>query len=282
MNLFKYISIVLLFSFSFDVKSQVFTSSEVSTIPYLNFTYSEIEVTGISPINCDFTVCIDVSHDRIADVEVALIAPSGTYVYLAFDNGGLGDDYINTCFSMSASVNITDGTPPFTGDYIPQEDMSVFNGESAIGTWQLAVLDDQSGITGTLDGWSIDFSCVTSDCEAGEEEFVLNLFDSFGDGWDHGNGHLVTIDDIDYGGLEFVTGTSFSYIICLDTSQCYDITFTDGGFWEDECSFNIETLDGTVLYSGDYLIEDDNFGDCTTPSNCDDGEGEFTLNLVDS
>jgi hypothetical protein len=183
---------------------------------------------------------------------------------------------------MSASVNITDGTPPFTGDYIPQEDMSVFNGESAIGTWQLAVLDDQSGITGTLDGWSIDFSCVTSDCEAADEEFVLNLFDSFGDGWDHGNGHLVTIDDIDYGGLEFVTGTSFSYIICLDTSQCYDITFTDGGSWEGECSFNIETLDGTVLYSGDYLIEDDNFGDCTTPSNCDDGEGEFTLNLFDS
>ena len=282
MNLFKYISIVLLFTFSFDVKSQVFTSSEVSTIPYLNFTYSEIEVTGISPINCDFTVCIDVSHDRIADVEVALIAPSGTYVYLAFDNGGLGDDYINTCFSMSASVNITDGTPPFTGDYIPQEDMSVFNGESAIGTWQLAVLDDQSGVTGTLDGWSIDFSCVTSDCEAGEEEFVLNLFDSYGDGWDHGNGHLVTIDDLDYGGLEFATGTSFSYIICLDTNQCYDITFTDGGLWEGECSFNIETLDGTVLYSGDYLIEDDNFGDCTTPSNCDEGEGEFTLNLFDS
>jgi len=140
----------------------VFTSNEVSTIPYFDITYSEIEVTGISTINCDFTVCIDVSHERIADVEVALISPNGTFVTLAHDNGGFGDDYINTCFSMSASVNITDGTPPFTGDYIPQEDMSVFDGESPNGTWQLAVLDDQFGVTGTLDGWSIDFSCVTS------------------------------------------------------------------------------------------------------------------------
>ncbi|MBL6657065.1 MAG: proprotein convertase P-domain-containing protein [Flavobacteriales bacterium] len=261
----------MFFTLSFDVKSQVFSSSEVSTIPYLNFTYSEIEVTGISTVNCDFTVCIDVSHDRISDVEVALIAPSGTYVYLAFDNGGLGDDYINTCFSMGASVNITDGTPPFTGDYIPQEDMSVFNNESAVGTWQLAVLDNQSGVTGTLDGWSIDFSCVTSDCEVGEEEFVLNLFDSWGDGWDHGSGHLVTINGVDYGGLEFVTGNNFTYDICLDTAECYEISFTDGGLWEYECSFNIQSADGSILYSGDYTIEDEIFGEgcgCTDPAAC--------------
>ncbi|MDB2613416.1 hypothetical protein N9Y89_01495 [bacterium] len=55
---------------------------------------------------------------------------------------------------------------------------------------------------------TLSFDAKSQDCEVGEEEFVLNLFDSWGDGWDHGSGHLVTIDDIDYGGLEFVELTT--------------------------------------------------------------------------
>ena len=43
-----------------------------------------------------------------------------------------------------------------------------------------------------------------------KEEGTFNLFDSYGDGWDHGSGHLVTINGVDYGGYDFTTGNSFS------------------------------------------------------------------------
>lgn len=241
-------------------------------IPTYSYLYLPIEVSGVGIINCDFEVCVDISHSWVGDLNIALIAPDGTtYIYLSTQNGGSGNNYSNTCFSMDATTNITSGSPPFSGEYIPEGDIGDFYGMNANGTWQLAVADLLFLFTGSVNSWSLDFSCVTSNCEEGETDFTLNLFDSYGDGWDHGNGHLVTINDVDYGGFDFTTGNNYSYNICLDTTECYDISFTDGGLWEYECSFNLETLDGDIFYSGDYTIEDESFGEgcgCTDPSAC--------------
>ena len=70
-------------------------------------------------------------------------------------------------------------------------------------------------------------------------------------GWDHGSGHLVTINGVDYGGYDFTTGISFSYTICLDPTDCLDFSFTDGGPWEDECSYNLVNS-GVTIFSGDH------------------------------
>ena len=77
------------------------------------------------------------------------------------------------------------------------------------GVWTLLIRDDLWLFSGILNSWSIDFTCE-AECEEGEELYTLNLFDSYGDGWDHGSGHLVTINGVDYGGYDFTTGTSFS------------------------------------------------------------------------
>ena len=195
-----------------------------------------LNVNSVGTINCDITVCLDISHTYTDDLDIRLISPSGTIVYLSTDNGGAGDNYTNTCFTTSATTNITAGNAPFTGDYVPEGNLSSFNGQNANGQWRLQIRDDDWIFSGTLNSWSIDFTCQ-ADCEDGEEGYTLNLFDSYGDGWDHGSGHLVTINGVDYGGYDFTTGTFYSYTICLDPTDCFDISFTDGGPWEDECSY---------------------------------------------
>ena len=279
---FRYIFVALMFFVFTEAKSQVFTGGG-GAIPTNSYVYIPINVSGVGLIDCNFEVCIDITHSFVGDLNISLIAPDGTtFVTLSGQNGGAGNNYTNTCFSMGASTNIMSGTAPFSGDFIPEESLNVFTGTNANGVWQLAVIDLVPFDNGTVDSWSIDFSCVNSNCDNGEVEYVLNLFDSFGDGWDHGSGHLVTIDGVDYGGYDFTTGNSYSYNICLDPLECYDISFTDGGLWEYECSFNIETLEGAVIYSGNYTIQDDDFGNCSSTSNCDEGEVDFVLNLYDS
>ena len=238
-----------------------------------------LNVNSVGTINCDITVCLDISHTYTDDLDIRLISPSGTIVYLSTDNGGAGDNYTNTCFTTSATTNITAGNAPFTGDYVPEGNLSSFNGQNANGQWRLQIRDDDWIFSGTLNSWSIDFTCQ-ADCEDGEEGYTLNLFDSYGDGWDHGSGHLVTINGVDYGGYDFTTGTFYSYTICLDPTDCFDISFTDGGPWEYECSYELVNNLGVTIFSGNHLTADQTIGDCevggcTDPVACNyDSEAE--------
>ena len=238
-----------------------------------------LNVNSVGTINCDITVCLDISHTYTDDLDIRLISPSGSIVYLSTDNGGAGDNYTNTCFTTSATTNITAGNAPFTGDYVPEGNLSSFNGQNANGQWRLQIRDDDWIFSGTLNSWSIDFTCQ-ADCEDGEEGYTLNLFDSYGDGWDHGSGHLVTINGVDYGGYDFTTGTFYSYTICLDPTDCFDISFTDGGPWEYECSYELVNNLGVTIFSGNHLTADQTIGDCevggcTDPVACNyDSEAE--------
>tara|TARA_Y100000385_G_scaffold150020_1_gene155524 strand:- start:23220 stop:27650 length:4431 start_codon:yes stop_codon:yes gene_type:complete len=238
-----------------------------------------LNVNSVGTINCDITVCLDISHTYTDDLDIRLISPSGTIVYLSTDNGGAGDNYTNTCFTTSATTNITAGNAPFTGDYVPEGNLSSFNGQNANGQWRLQIRDDDWIFSGTLNSWSIDFTCQ-ADCEDGEEGYTLNLFDSYGDGWDHGSGHLVTINGVDYGGYDFTTGTFYSYTICLDPTDCFDISFTDGGPWEYECSYELVNNLGVTIFSGNHSTADQTIGDCevggcTDPVACNyDSEAE--------
>jgi len=244
--------------------------------PWLDY---YLNVNSVGTINCDITVCLDISHTYTDDLDIRLISPSGTIVYLSTDNGGAGDNYTNTCFTTSATTNITAGNAPFTGDYVPEGNLSSFNGQNANGQWRLQIRDDDWIFSGTLNSWSIDFTCQ-ADCEDGEEGYTLNLFDSYGDGWDHGSGHLVTINGVDYGGYDFTTGTFYSYTICLDPTDCFDISFTDGGPWEYECSYELVNNLGVTIFSGNHLTADQTIGDCevggcTDPVACNyDSEAE--------
>jgi len=272
-KLFRYL-IIFIFTFHLSIsKAQEFNgnggnipdASFFGPSPWTNF---NINVNSIGTINCDITVCINITHPFTDDLDIRLVSPSGTIIYLSTDNGGAGDNYNGTCFTMGANTEVTEGFAPFNGNYVPEDNLSYLIGENANGLWQLQIRDDDWLFSGSLISWSIDFTCQ-SDCDVGEEQYTLNLFDSYGDGWDHGTGHLVTINGVDYGGYDFTTGNSYSYTICLDPTDCIDISFTDGGLWEYECSYTLENNSGITIFSGNHLTIGQTIGDCAI-SGCTD------------
>lgn len=108
------------------------------------------------------SVCIDVTHTFDADLDIYLISPLGTQIELTTDNGGLGDNYTNTCFDMTALTAVTAGVAPFSGSFIPEGTFNAFNGENANGDWKLWLVDDLGGDFGTLNSWTITFAGINN------------------------------------------------------------------------------------------------------------------------
>ncbi len=129
-----------------------------------NFVIFPINVTGLTPSVLDSTfglesVCIDAVHTWLDDLTITLVTPGGTKILLAEHNGGDSDYYTNTCFDDVSPVSINSGSPPFTGNYRPEEDLGyINNGQNGNGTWYLSILDTYPfADAGTLNNWSITF-----------------------------------------------------------------------------------------------------------------------------
>jgi gliding motility-associated-like protein len=112
------------------------------------------------PITQIESVCVNIEHNYDADVEIRLQAPNGTIIELSTDNGGSGDDYLNTCFTPVAVTPITSGTAPFTGDWQPEGNWADLIGSSITGDWTLLVADDQNGFSGVFIDWAITFNII--------------------------------------------------------------------------------------------------------------------------
>jgi gliding motility-associated-like protein len=128
-----------------------------------------INVTGVGPLTGTYglkSVCIDITHPYDADLIIFLKAPNGEYIPLSGipglfgdGNGADGDNYTNTCFSMTATTPISMGTAPFTGTFIPEYPLGWFNDNNinGNGTWSLCVEDIAEGDIGNVNSWSITF-----------------------------------------------------------------------------------------------------------------------------
>lgn len=133
-------------------------------------TISPINVIGVQPLvvqpDVIKSVCINVEHRWISDVDVFLFAPNGQFIELTTDNGKSGDDYFQTCFTPTATNPINFGSQapstaaPFTGDWMPEGSFEDLYGSPTNGEWQLAIKIDQQGFSGTLLDWSICFNPV--------------------------------------------------------------------------------------------------------------------------
>lgn len=134
-------------------------------------TISEIVVDSIMPQilgpGVIQSVCFTIQHKWVDDLDIYLVAPGGQFIELTSDNGANCDDYISTCFTPTAGTVInflplgfTCGpgeNPPFTGDFLPEGVWSDLYGSPTNGTWQLLMIDDSQGFSGTLVEWSITF-----------------------------------------------------------------------------------------------------------------------------
>jgi len=131
------------------------------------------------------SVCVNINHTKVQEVDIFLLAPSGKFIELSTDNGGLDDHYQNTCFTPTATTPIQAGVAPFLGDFLPEGDFDFLNGEQVNEVWTLMVRDDDGiggtgNIKGTMLNWSINFNAdyqVTYAWEASDSLSCLDCLD---------------------------------------------------------------------------------------------------------
>ena len=117
---------------------------------------NSININGSTFANAIVSVTIDsLTHTYDGDLKIELISPSGSSIILANSVGGAGDNFIRTRF-VSTGTAITNGTAPFTGNFVPSA--GSFSGltGSANGVWSLKITDLGSTDIGTLWKWSIE------------------------------------------------------------------------------------------------------------------------------
>lgn len=112
-----------------------------------------------NPVANIVSVCVDLETDFLADIQLFLVSPNNQTLMLSTNNGGSGDNYTQTCFKPTATTSITNGTPPFTGNFQPEGNWTALNGAPINGNWKLKV-SDAFGINsfGNLNWWSITFN----------------------------------------------------------------------------------------------------------------------------
>jgi gliding motility-associated-like protein len=134
-----------------------------SVIPTNSFLDAPIPVSGVggTTVNANtiVSVCVDITHLVASDIDMWLVAPNGAVMELSTDNGlAGGSNYTNTCFTATATSNITSGSPPFTGSFQPEGSWSTLFGSAINGTWFLRVSDDAAGFNGILNSVEITFT----------------------------------------------------------------------------------------------------------------------------
>ena len=120
----------------------------------LQFTYDTISVNQASKIINKAKVNLTIYHPNDGDLVIQFQGPNGM-INLSQGNGSSGANYINTTFDDSASLSITQSSPPYTGSYRPQNPLSQFNNQPASWNWILRVFDTHTGNQGSLVSWCI-------------------------------------------------------------------------------------------------------------------------------
>ncbi|HEY3293879.1 MAG TPA: choice-of-anchor J domain-containing protein [bacterium] len=102
----------------------------------------------------DLDVTVNITHTWDADLTLWLTSPGGHRIRLAANVGGnAAENFVDCRFDDEATTPIGEGVAPFTGSFIPEEPLSVLDGEMAAGTWTLLAYDgaaDDTGHIGTV------------------------------------------------------------------------------------------------------------------------------------
>ena len=140
-----------------------FTNDQDYLVTNTGPTYSPILVAGVQPVTLGpgviRSVCVNIQHKWVDDLDLFLISPGGQFIELSSDNGSNCDNYDQVCFTPTAPTAIDFGWPwppcssnveaAFTGgSYQPEGVWSdLWDGDYPTnGTWQLLALDDAQGL----------------------------------------------------------------------------------------------------------------------------------------
>jgi subtilisin-like proprotein convertase family protein/Ca2+-binding EF-hand superfamily protein len=137
-----------------------YVSTDAVPLPPGQTVISEIEVSE-NFLVADLNVRISITHTQTGHLDAYLTGPNGERIELFTEVGGHDDNFDNTIFDDQASNPIVKGRPPFEGSYLPegllknQPGLSVYNGKSIEGVWQLVIRGTRSDRFGILHGWSL-------------------------------------------------------------------------------------------------------------------------------
>ncbi len=158
-------------------------AADATTYPILDVTVNDFVINVPAEYHItDINVAIDAIHTFDGDVEIRLTSPLGTTVILSDNRGSGGDNWLCTMFDDEAVNTVASGTAPFSGAWIPDQALSAFDGENAIGNWTLTFHDQVGGDFGYLIGACLMFefdyilpvAFGSFDAVAGSERVTLN------------------------------------------------------------------------------------------------------------
>ena len=124
-------------------------------------TAAGIGTIGAGAATLDNVTLTSLTHTFDGDLEIDLISPAGTNLVLSDNNGGAGDNFINTVFEDGGG-DITLGAAPFSGTFQAQGGTfaAAFDGEAADGDWTLDIQDLFGGDSGNMNDWEMNFTAA--------------------------------------------------------------------------------------------------------------------------
>ncbi len=137
---------------------------------------SSIAIAGTSNTVSNVKVTLNITHPRDSDLTAYLQAPNGSEILLF--SGLTGVNFSGTVLSDQAAASINSGSGSFSGTFHPVDALADFNGLSANGTWNLKVVDNVSGASGSITSWSLAVTTGAADVyvattnAAGQYSFV--------------------------------------------------------------------------------------------------------------
>lgn len=154
--------------------------AQACTIADLNFRFDGTQNGTVGATN------VGVTHSWVGDLQLRLTSPTGTTV-LFFDRpwfvtGGFGcgnnnlaaitlDEDVTSLLVRNqctgSTPNGTTGAAFPSGTFSPDNALSAFDGQNAVGTWTLNASDLSSIDTGTVRAFSLVFSCVAPPTASG-------------------------------------------------------------------------------------------------------------------
>jgi subtilisin-like proprotein convertase family protein len=101
------------------------------------------------------TVKVNITHRRDSDLSIWLKSPLDSMILLASHVNSDSANFIQCVFDDFAADSIGAGRAPFTGRYRPLQLLSLLNGDTARGNWQLIVQDSVDSLAGKLNSFSL-------------------------------------------------------------------------------------------------------------------------------
>lgn len=115
----------------------------------------------------DLDVNLNISHTFVGDLIVTIKSPTGTLATIIDRIGappgtfGCGENNIVATLDDEASDPVEGeceaSVPTVNGSFTPNSPLSIFDGESTMGLWELTVSDNAGADTGTINSWGIDY-----------------------------------------------------------------------------------------------------------------------------